>query len=345
MRNKAVFFAGALLLAGAIQVRAWDYEVHRLVNQLALASLPTNFPSFVHAPRNAERIAFLSGEPDRWRNTSDLPLKHASNPDHFIDLEDLEPYGLTPADLPEFRYDFVGKLAVIRESRPGIMADVNPDSNKDHTKELVGLLPWAINENYSRLKSGFSSLRALERGGGTREEIENARQNLIYVMGVMGHFVGDASQPLHTTKHYNGWVGENPEGYTAARGIHALIDGGFFEKTGLPKVSELQGRLAPATGLLSNGRPARPEETFKVVVRFIQDQHRLVEPLYRLEKAGAFSADEDKAQEGREFLETQLIRGARMLADIWVSAWRDAPEDTYLLNKLAGRRASQLETE
>src|SRR5437016_13059031 len=54
----------------------WDYEGHRLVNQLALASLPTNFPGFVRNPELAERVAFLAGEPDRWRNTADLPLKH-----------------------------------------------------------------------------------------------------------------------------------------------------------------------------------------------------------------------------------------------------------------------------
>ena len=48
---------------------AWDYAVHRVVNQLALASLPTNFPAFVRTPAAGERIAFLSGEPDRWRNT------------------------------------------------------------------------------------------------------------------------------------------------------------------------------------------------------------------------------------------------------------------------------------
>ena len=59
-----------LIVFGATLVsRAWDYEGHRIVNQLALVSLPTNFPAFVRAPANAERIAFLAGEPDRWRNS------------------------------------------------------------------------------------------------------------------------------------------------------------------------------------------------------------------------------------------------------------------------------------
>ena len=39
---------------------AWDYEGHRLVNQLAVATLPTNFPAFVQTPEARERIAFLT---------------------------------------------------------------------------------------------------------------------------------------------------------------------------------------------------------------------------------------------------------------------------------------------
>src|SRR6266550_1686741 len=37
---------------------SWDYEGHRIVNQLALASLPTNFPAFVREAETAERVAF-----------------------------------------------------------------------------------------------------------------------------------------------------------------------------------------------------------------------------------------------------------------------------------------------
>src|SRR5260370_31056745 len=75
---------------------AWDYDGQRMVNQLALASLPTNFPAFVRLPVAAEHVAFLSGEPDRWRNVQDLPLRHGNGPDHYIDLEQLADYGLKP---------------------------------------------------------------------------------------------------------------------------------------------------------------------------------------------------------------------------------------------------------
>src|SRR6478752_3952263 len=100
--NRFIVALPALLLALPL-AQAWDYEGHRLVNQLALASLPTNFPAFVREPATAERVAFLAGEPDRWRNTPDLPLRNYSYPDHYIDLEQLADYGMSPATLPSLR--------------------------------------------------------------------------------------------------------------------------------------------------------------------------------------------------------------------------------------------------
>ena len=103
---------GIVLIAqlGSWPCPAWDYEGHRAANQLALATLPIDFPSFIRTPAAQERIAFLGGEADRWRNISDLPLRHANGPEHYIDLEELSRYGLKPEALPLLRYDFVALL-------------------------------------------------------------------------------------------------------------------------------------------------------------------------------------------------------------------------------------------
>src|SRR3954451_2991707 len=124
---KALTTLGLLLLNLPL-AQAWDYEGHRLVNQLALASLPTNFPAFVREPAAAERVAFLAGEPDRWRNMQDLPLKHFNGPDHYIDLEELITYGLKPELLPVFRYDFIAQLALARKANPDKFPE--PDAAK-----------------------------------------------------------------------------------------------------------------------------------------------------------------------------------------------------------------------
>ncbi len=319
-------------------VLAWDYEGHRVVNQLALASLPTNFPAFVRTPEAAERIAFLGGEPDRWRNVQDLPLRHGNGPEHYIDLEELSIYGLKPEMLPVFRYDFVGQLAVIRQAHPEKFTNLSASRNEDHTRELVGLLPWAIAENYSRLKSGFSSLKTFEGEGGTLEEIANAQANVIYVMGLVGHYVGDAAQPLHTTVHHHGWVGDNPHLYSTNSRIHSWIDGGYFAKTGGAHRDELMQRIRPAQLVSLNGHVAHPEEIFQAGALFVCEQNKQVEPLYAMEKGGKFSGAGAEGLEGKVFLEGQLLKSAQFLGDLWYSAWQQAPPDTFLKNQLAKRK-------
>lgn len=327
----------AFLQLGMQFAQAWDYEGHRVVNQLALASLPTNFPAFVRDPVAAERIAFLAGEMDRWRNTPDLPLKHYSFPDHYIDTEELANYGLKPEMLPVFRYDFVAQLALIRKAHPEKFPEPQAEYNQDHTRGLVGLLPWAIAESVAKVKSGFSYLKAYEEAG-TPEEIANAQANIIYVMGVMGHLIGDGAQPLHTTIHHHGWVGDNPHNYTTNRGFHSWIDGGYFNKTGGANLKGLEGRLRPAQPVSINGRPAKPEETFQVGMLFLLEQNKQVEPLYQLEKDGKLTGEGEKGLEGRAFLEGQLLRAGQLLGDFWYSAWQGAPPDTFLKAQLARRK-------
>ena len=339
--RRYLLFASAcagLLPFVAPPVLAWDYEGHRVVSQLARAALPANFPAFVHTPAAAERIAFLSGEADRWRNIQDLPLRHANGPDHYIDLEELADYGINPEMLPVFRYDFVAQLALFRKANPEKFPAPEAGRNEDHTRQLVGLLPWSIAEHYSKLKSGFAYLKVFQDDGGTPEEITNAQENVIYIMGVMSHYVADASQPLHTTIHHHGWVGENPQQYSTNSRIHSWIDGGYLQKAGGVAVEPLQTRMRPARPVTIAGREAKPEEMFQAGMLFIIEQNKLVEPLFQLEKQGKLSGEGKEGLEGKAFLEAQLVKSAQWLADIWYSAWQQAPVDTFLKRQLASRK-------
>jgi hypothetical protein len=333
-----VALLAGLFVFAAPSVRAWDYEGHRVVNQLALAALPADFPAFVKTPEARERIAFLGGEPDRWRNiTNDQALAHASGPDHYLDLEELGDYGLTPETAPNFRYDLVAGLALARAAHPEAFAAIDPAKNRDHTRELVGFAPWAITEYCGRLRSGFSYLKAYQDYGGTPAEIANAQANIIYVMGVMGHFVGDCAQPLHVTKHHHGWVGDNPKGYTTNASFHGWIDGGFFKKTGGINAASLVGKIHPATIV---GDPLKPDDLFRHLMVYLGQTYQQVEPLYQLEKAKKLSPENEKASEGRAFLEGQLVKGGQMLGDLWFSAWQQATEDKYLIRQLTERMAA-----
>ncbi len=331
-----------LLLLAPARLAAWDYEGHRIVAQLALASLPADFPPVAAGPAEAERIAFLSAEPDRWRNVPDLPLKHAGGSwgDHFLDLEYLTDAGLDLETLPSLRYEFVLQFARGRAAHAGAFKPIDPARNQDRTAEWPGFAPWAIAEHFARLRSGFSYLRVFEEVG-TPAEVADARANLLYVMGLLAHYVGDCAQPLHTTKHYNGWSGDNPRGYTTWNGLHAWIDGGIIARTGL-RFPALRERALPPRVLPLGPRADGRDPLFVAVLDYIRVQHRQVERIYELEKAGRLgrAPGEEVPAETRLLIEDQLLAGGQMLASVWLTAYRGAVPDTYLRAAIARRQAA-----
>jgi hypothetical protein len=340
--SSPVSFFVRLALAGCaaapVALRAWDYAGHRIVNELALASLPPDFPAFVRAPAAAERIAFLAGEPDRWRNTSDLPFHHVNGLDHYLDVEELALAGIDVGTLTPFRYAFVAQFAAGRAAHPDKFRPIDPARNLDHSREWPGFAPWAVAENYGRLKSAFSYLRAFEELG-TPEEVANAQANVLYVMGVLGHYVGDLAQPLHTTVYHNGWFGPNPQGYTTWNGFHSWIDGGFIAKAGIT-AAEIAPRVKRARAIRLTPRPDGRDPVFVAVVAYLLKQHAQVEPLYKLEQAGKLNRDDRPADaQGRAFIAGQLRQGGEMLGALWFTAWRTAAPDTFLHAQLLKRRA------
>jgi len=345
MKSKLFTFAAALTVLfqfGAEKLYAWDYEGHHAVNMLALDSLPPDF-GIELTPALKERIGYLAGEPDRWRNTPDLPLKQYNGPDHYIDLEDLKLYDLTPQTLPIMRYDFVTDIVKARAAHPERFPAIDPDKDSDHTRELAGFLPWAITENYEKLKSDFTTLKVFRNHGGTPVEIANAEADCVYVMGVMGHYVGDGSQPLHTSKYFNGWdPNDDPKGYTTRTTFHAWIDGGYFKKIGGIKVDKLSGKIQPASHIPDVDDP---QAFFQYVVNYLVEQNKYVEPLYEMDKNGQLTGLGDKGMGGEEFLEGQIVKASQMLGNIWLTAWKDSPDDdSYLERQLEQRNAAAAQT-
>ncbi len=344
----------ALLVASRFvtSLHAWGAPGHRMVNELALASLPADFPAFVHEPAAAERIAFLSGVPDRWRNVEPL-LKQSGGSwtDHFIDLEQLADAGIDFSTVSPFRDDFVVAFAAGRAAHADKFPAIDPTKDSDHTKEWPGFAPWAISECYGRLRSACGYYKVLKELG-TPEEVANAEADIVYTMGILGHYVGDSAQPLHTTIHHDGWVGPNPNGYTEAKGFHPWIDSGLIAKAGTTTAS-LMGHVTPAQPISLANRADGRDPLFAAILDYILASNKLVEPLYQLEKAGKLGNDNvtktadgkevrerrPLTKEGREFVEGRLLTGGEMLGALWLTAWRDAPPDTYLRSELVRRQA------
>src|SRR5262249_8677343 len=154
--------------------------------------------------------------------------------------------------------------------------------------EWPGFLPYAIAEHYSKLQSAFNQVRVLERLKDPQREfqLQQARENAIYHMGILSHFVGDAAQPLHTTQHFNGWVGQNPNGYTTSDKFHAYIDGGVLAHHHI--TYEL---LKPDTKFEAKVNARDP---WKDMLEYLRRSNGRVEKTYQLEKSGELRGEAGK---------------------------------------------------
>ncbi len=291
---------GLFLLGASLPPGSWQDEGHVLVNRVAAEGIPEEMPAFF---RNAvDRLEYLGPEPDRWREESEVTLKSSQEPDHFINLDVLG----SDFEFDRDRYDFYTKLYEWRAE----LASSGRDG--DHLlPDRVGLQPYITIEIFDRLKVAFRQYRKLLGEGVPTELVEG---NVILYAGWLGHYVADGAQPHHTSVHFDGWQGPNPEGY-AGPGIHARFEADFVRRN--VKAEDFSHLVGP---------PRYLEDPFADYLSFLRASHELTEELYRIDKAGGFEGVGTEG--GQQFAQARLAAGSQMLLNLWYTAWLDAGEGT-----------------
>jgi hypothetical protein len=341
-----------MLLPAAVpaSAHAWAGATHRAINQLALNSLPADFPGFVREPANADLIVFLAPEPDRWRSSRMAPFRQIVDPQHDFDVEQLTAAGIDPATVTPFLDDFLVQFSAARAAHADAFPPLEPARDYNHLYPFPGVLPWTVAIDYGQLQELFSQWKTF-RQYGTPAETAQTESLIVELMGLMGHYVGDSSQPLHVTVHHHGWdcfgwKAPNPHGYSRRSSIHDWIDGtgaggGFIGRAGITEKS-LESRVVPATLLDTAARPDGRDPVFVDFMQFVIDQNKEVEPLYQLDQAGKLKADGTPGSlDGKPFIEAQILKGAQMLGDLWLTAWRSAGPDVYLRSELVQRSGAR----
>jgi hypothetical protein len=293
-------FPAALLIMAALLLplpaAGWGDAGHTAINRSAAEKVPESMPRFLYSA--GARIAWLGPEPDRWRSSLEAPLREAQAPDHFIDLELLD--WLRP--LPPDRYRFIQAVYEYRAEHP--RAHLPPP-------ERIGFQPYITIEIFDRLKVAFREYRHAQAA---HRPTANAEADAIFYAGWLGHYVGDGSNPMHTSIQYNGWVGPNPKGYTTSHDVHAKMETAFVNAN--PEVLRIDDLV---------GRPRHLDQPFADYVAYLRESQALVERAYELEKEGGF--DGHGTPQSREFIRRQIGRGAQMLLDLWYTAWLDSAQE------------------
>lgn len=290
------------ITAVTVSVSAWGAHGHQLAGQAAVLALPDDVPGFFRSA--AEQLSWLNPEPDRWRDRAerdaDPALADAFDPDHYIDME-IVPTGAL--DAPN-RYTY---LAVV--------------SSAGKTAAEVGTSPYRMLEVFQRVRSGFRAWRAA-----TDPKIRGwIEQRIINDAGILGHYVTDAANPLHTTIHHHGWVGHNPKGYPTDQAIHSRFESRFVSAH--VTLEDLRRATTPA--------PRRIDAPRAAIMEFVRASHGQLERLYELDKQEPFS-DATPSADHKQFVVDRLAFGTLMLRDLWWTAWVTSA-DTPQVTRTAGR--------
>jgi hypothetical protein len=304
MRIVSIFVVLAFaLLSVPSPGAAWGSLGHRLVAGVGAEHLPAFVPAFVRSPDAVAEIMALGPEADRLKGTSKM-WDEDEDHGHFVDIgDDGKVAGVI--DLTQ--------LPPSREAYDTALRAANTDQYK------MGYLPYVIIDGYSQVVMDFAYWRADsigEKSAATDADKayfaadRRLRETLtVRDIGYWSHFVGDASQPLHISVHYNGWGKfPNPKNYSDSRTIHARFESALVNAVATDaSVSAKLRPYAPST---------QPIETR--VATYLQESLAGVPRVYELEAGGAIDAHTPAAT---EFVNVRLAAGAAMLRDLIADAY------------------------
>lgn len=283
-------YAIVLLLLAPLSASAWGEKGHLLINRLAIEAATSKLPEFMSASR--DHIIYNGPEPDRWRSEGRTSVMNtAQAADHFFDSELWGPISTIEAD----RYSFMEKVAA---------------KKVDLVK--IGYLPYAIVENYQKLVNAFRYWRNAK----TAEDRESARENAVYLAGVLGHYVGDSTMPMHLSVEYNGWLetSPNPKGYTKDRNFHSRYEALYVDAA--INADAVRPKVQP---------PQRLANVWEAIKQNLIQSFSELEPAYDMEKAGEFNPQQPRTK-GTEFISSQLARASTLLSNLWYTAWIESGE-------------------
>lgn len=305
MKSLRLVVLAAAVAAVPAAAFAWGSSGHRMIGEVAMRALPADMPGFLRSPQAALDVGEFSREPDRVKGAGRAADSDHS-PGHFLDLDDQGRANGGPllSALPATRAEYETQLRAVGQ-----------DSWK------AGYLPYSIIEAYERLAQDFAYWRVLKAAEGnpawaahkawfTADRKRREAQILVDI-GDLSHYVGDGSQPLHVTVHFNGWgPGPNPNGYSTEK-LHAPFESDLVQAT--VKEAAVAAKVAPFHSCSCSIEQR--------TTAYLAATGQMVVPFYEMVKAGGMNPGDPR---GTAFAVQQLGVGATELRDLVVEAFNAA---------------------
>jgi hypothetical protein len=307
----------AALANAPLPASAWGAQGHRIVNGAAVRALPDAVPAFLRSTAAHNEIALLGPEADRVKGAGD-PLDDDDNPGHYLDaLDDYSIAGVVKLSaLPKDRKDYDAALHGARPATDQYGQGYLPYQIADGWQRIVRDLAYWRVDVVGETKAATDDERAFFTFDRSVREAVTLRD-----IGYWGHFVGDASQPLHVSVHFNGW--NQFDSRTKEPRTHYSNPNGFSDSTTIHARFETTLVRAVATEDLVFARvPALATSNDLILARvgaYLTATESHVPDVYRLEAAGGIDAASPAA---KTLVIDRLAAGAAEMRDLIVAAWQ-----------------------
>jgi hypothetical protein len=261
-----------------------------------------------------------------WKSISG-EVSSAGNPTHFIDPEvtGMEVPKI-PLDYKKIVDDFTGKENLFKKDGSKIF----------HVPTEFGSVWWRADQFMRRIALMKADFAAAKPPANSKEEQNSELQynKLVYQMvidmGLMGHFVGDTSQPFHTTADY--------DGYAAGHGgIHAYFEDGIVGEFD----GDLETRVLTEARKFTNASFLKPNSTVEKMKALSVISMQEIPKILKLDPVLKPSVvKKDLGMEIRtpaermptaigykrmnKMIVTDMARGATLLAHLWDQAYESA---------------------
>jgi hypothetical protein len=309
-----------LVLLSLQQLGAWGFRGHTVANLVAAETIPADGPAFLKAYK--PYIGHLGPIPDTWRFPSEPYLRISEDPNHGWYTEEFD----FMKEIPRSRTEFT--LRVYDEYLRLTKAD--PAKARLMNIRYTGLQAYSMMEGYEHMKAGMRLYRLASAKTELPKSVDIGRMyrdvsplfqdaaqvqsvlanDIAFYMGWVGHYVADGAMPLHNSKHHDGWVGENPKGYTRDPNIHGRFETEYVDLLGITEADIL-------TYVPKEARHF--DDPWAAILDHMIEARGFAEDIYRLDLRGAFKNADDA--EARKLVCMRLASGAAMLRDLAYTAW------------------------
>lgn len=284
MKNTLIIALTILIPSSAL---AWGKRGHQTVCETA-ALLVAQEPKAEFLKARSFDFGYYCNVPDFiWKREKTYALER---PQHYMDLDvfDAEfkkkPEIKNPFDLS--RKDFEKAFPEINEN--------------------MGRAFWRVRELNDKLTSITDQLKALPES--KKKERQALQEKWLVLAGVMGHYIGDLSQPLHTTENHDGQS-------TGQKGVHTFYEEEVIDEL-YPKF-----RLDVHNQAMKRWPEFKKQNANKSITQLMEQLTRTsfkdIEPLLKKDKAGKREPIAKSAPQYQKLITKHLVEGALTLAEIY----------------------------